>query len=54
MLLEAGIIFTSYHVAVYIRFTVLNGVWNPIIEDTATELLILGADPWKRTVCDAL
>ena len=41
MLLEAGIIFTSYHVAVYIRFTVLNGVWNPIIEDAATELLIL-------------
>ena len=41
MLLEAAIIFASYHAAVYIRFSALKGVWNPIIEDASTELLIL-------------
>lgn len=41
MLLEAAIIYVSYHAAIYIRFTVLNGVWNLIIEDVSTELLIL-------------
>ena len=41
MLLEASIIFASYHAAVYIRFFALKGVWNPIIEDASTELLIL-------------
>ena len=41
MLLEAAIIFASYHAAVYIRFFALKGVWNPIIEDASTELLIL-------------
>ena len=41
MLLEAGIIFISYHIAIFIRFSLLNGSTNAVRENPSTELLIL-------------
>lgn len=41
MLLEAGIIFLSYHMAAYIRFSLLNGTRNAVLESPSTELLVL-------------
>ncbi len=41
MLLEAGIIFLSYHIAIFIRFSLLNGARNIVRESLWTELLIL-------------
>ena len=41
MLLEAGIIFLSYHLAIFIRFSLMNGARNVVRESIWTELLIL-------------
>jgi len=40
MLLEAGIIFLSYHIAIFIRFSLMNGARNAVLESLSTEMLI--------------
>ncbi len=41
MLLEACIIFAAYHLAVFIRFSLINGSMDPVQNSAFTELLIL-------------
>lgn len=41
MLLEAGVIFLSYHIAIFIRFSLMTASRNPVRESLSTEILIL-------------
>lgn len=40
MLLEALLIFLSYEISIFIRFTLLNGTPNPVVSDSSTKVII--------------
>ena len=41
MLLEALLIYLSYEVSIFVRFTLLNGTPNPIVSDAFTKAIIV-------------